>query len=358
MSQVVGNQEITLKGIILFIKKYYKIILKRWYIVAAMCVGFSSYFLYNAFTTKPTYKAKLTFILNDNNKSSLGGVGALLGQFGLAGGGGEGNFDKIIELSHSNRILNSALFSKTTIERKEDFFANHLIEYMDLHTEWKADTTKGLRDFTFKTGNFESFNRLENHALNKVLARINDKKDPLFESSYGKLSAIFIMSFHSTQEDLSIQLLRKIFENLSDFYVMKTTERERQTYDVLRQQKDSIYSVMRGKEVSAAQFQDFNRGLILQSEKVKGDQIQKDAQIATLAYGEMLKQFAIADFALKNNTPFIQSIDMPNAPLEVEKKSKKWALLLGLTLGFGISTFGIVFWHILKKAIHEANTTT
>ena len=115
---------------------------------------------------------------------------------------------------------------------------------------------------------------------------------------------------------------------------------------------------MRGKEVSAAQFQDFNRGLILQSEKVKGDQIQKDAQIATLAYGEMLKQFAIADFALKNNTPFIQSIDMPNAPLEVEKKSKKWALLLGFTLGFGLSTFGIVFWHILKKAIQEANTTT
>jgi hypothetical protein len=274
-------------------------------------------------------------------------------QFGLGGGGGEGNLDKIVELSRTGRILKSAIFSKATIDGRTDFFANHIIRAMNLHEEWKTDTT-GLPNFLFTHGEFEQFNRVENHATNDILDLLNAKKDPLFQCGYAKLTTIFSMTIVSPNEELSIQLVRKIFENLSEFYVMKTTERERQTHDVLRAQKDSIYAVMRGKEVSAARFQDFNRGLVLQSEKVKGDQMQKDAQIATLAYGEMLKQFAIADFALKNNTPFIQPIDMPAAPLDRKKDSKRKALMLGFSIGLLLSIGGIIIVHIVSTAVKEA----
>jgi hypothetical protein len=351
--QNIGNQEITLRGVILFLIKYAKIVRRRWYIVALSCLLFSSYNLYNAFKAKWKYNANLTFMLNDADKGGMGGIGSLLGQFGLGGGGGEGNLDKIVELSRTGRILKSAIFSKATIDGRTDFFANHIIRAMNLHEEWKTDTT-GLPNFLFTHGEFEQFNRVENHATNDILDLLNAKKDPLFQCGYAKLTTIFSMTIVSPNEELSIQLVRKIFENLSEFYVMKTTERERQTHDVLRAQKDSIYAVMRGKEVSAARFQDFNRGLVLQSEKVKGDQMQKDAQIATLAYGEMLKQFAIADFALKNNTPFIQPIDMPAAPLDRKKDSKRKALMLGFSIGLLLSIGGIIIVHIVSTAVKEA----
>jgi hypothetical protein len=352
--QNIGNQEITLRSVIQFLIKYAKIVRQRWYVVALSCSLFSAYFLYEAFHAHWQYQANLTFMLNDTEKGGLGGIGSLLGQFGIGGGGvGEGNLDKIVELSRTSRILKTALFSKATIDGQADFFANHLIRASDLHEEWEKDTT-GLPNFLFTRGEFESFNRLENHATNELLNLMNAKKDPIFQCGYAKLSTIFSMSLTSQNEELSIQLVRKIFENLSEFYVMKTTERERQTHDVLRAQKDSVYAVMRGKEVSAARFQDFNRGLILQSEKVKGDQMQKDAQIATLAYGEMLKQYAIADFALKNNTPFIQPIDMPTAPLERKKESKRKALMLGIGLGLLLSIGGIMIFHIVSKAAKEA----
>ncbi len=352
-TQNIGNQEITLRGAIQFIVRYSKIVRQRWYIVVLLCGLFSAYFLYQAFNAQWKYQANLTFMLNDGDKGGMGGIGSLLGQFGLGGGGGEGNLDKIVELSRTSRILKTALFSKATIDGREDFFANHVIRATGLHDEWKKDTT-GLPNFLFTRGDFEQFNRLENHAANDILGLMNAKKDPLFSCGYAKLSTIFSMSFNSGNEELSIQLVRKIFENLSEFYVMKTTERERQTHDVLRAQKDSVYAVMRGKEVGAARFQDFNRGLVLQSEKVKGDQMQKDAQIATLAYGEMLKQYAIADFALKNNTPFIQPIDMPTAPLDRKKDSKRKALMLGLGLGLVLSIGGIIVGHIFLTALKEA----
>jgi hypothetical protein len=296
-------------------------------------------------------------MLNDGEKGGLGGIGSLLGQFGLGGGGGEGNLDKIVELSRTSRILKTALFSKATIDGRTDFFANHIIRINGLHDEWKKDTT-GLPNFLFTRGEFEDFNRLENHATNEVVGLMNAKKDPLFQCGYAKLSTIFSMTLTSPSEELSIQLVRKIFENLSEFYVMKTTERERQTHDVLRAQKDSIYAVMRGKEASAAQFKDVSRGLVLESAKVRGDQMTKDANIATVAYAEMMKQFAIADFALKNNTPFIQPIDMPTAPLDRKKDSKRKALMLGFALGLFLSVGGIVVGHIVSTAVKDALSNT
>lgn len=356
-TQNIGNQEITLRGVIQFLIKYYGIVKKRWYVVALTCLLFSSYFLYYAYQAKWTYQANLTFMLNDGDKGGIGGIGSLLGQFGIGGGGGEGNLDKIVELSRTSRILKTALFSKATIDGRNDFFANHIIRIKGLHSEWAKDTS-GLPNFLFTRGEFEDFNRLENHATNDIIDLMNAKKDPLFQCGYAKLSTIFSMSLNSPNEELSIQLVRKIFENLSEFYVMKTTERERQTHDVLRAQKDSIYAVMRGKETSAARFKDVSRGLVLESAKVKGEQMQKDASIATLAYGEMLKQFAIADFALKNNTPFIQPIDMPTAPLDRKKDSKRKALMLGFGLGLFIGIGGIVVSHIVSTAVKEALTNT
>jgi uncharacterized protein involved in exopolysaccharide biosynthesis len=351
----IKNDEITLTGIIIFIRRYVQLLWRRWYIVAAACGLLGGYFLYKAIKSIPTYEAKMTFMLSETDKSSIGAFSSLLGQFGLGGGGGggEGNLDKIVEIAHSHRIIKTALFTKSVIGGKEDFYANHIIDQFNLHKEWATDTM-GLPNFVFKRGDFELFNRTENHATNQILSTIRSKNNPLFNVSYAKLSTILSMNFKSPNEELTVSFISTVFTILGDFYVNKRTERERQTYELLKNSADSIRSEMKGKERSAARFRDFNRGLVLESEKIKGDQMQKDAQIATLAYGENIKQLAIADFALKSNTPFIQPIDVPTLPLSPVKESKRKALMLGVALGFFLSAGGIIVWDVLRKAIQEA----
>ena len=50
-------------------------------------------------------------------------------------------------------------------------------------------------------------------------------------------------------------------------------------------------------------------------------------------YGESIKNLEIADFSLKNKTPFIQIIDRPFAPLTPIFKSKLMAIIKGGFLG-------------------------
>jgi hypothetical protein len=348
------DDEITLKDIIVKVMTYYRLVLRKWYIVILLSGVLAGFFLYQAYKTKPVYKAVLTFMLNDAQGSAMG-VSSLLGQFGLGSGNtGMANLDKIVEISKSHRILKTALFTKTALDGQSDFFANHFIRILEFKKMWKKDTT-GLATFEgFKSDNFENFSRLENKVLFTLLNKLIGKDKPLLASSYEKKSTILTMALSSPHEELSIGFVKTIFAHLSEFYVLKSTERERQNYDIIRAQKDSLYNIMRSKEIGAARFEDKNQGLIFQTDKVQGSLMRKDAQIAGLAYGEILKNFAVADYALKNNTPFIQEIDIPYPPIKPVRKSKLMAIITGGALGVFLSLIWIIGGSIIGNAIREA----
>ncbi|MBL7815074.1 MAG: hypothetical protein JNL70_08690 [Saprospiraceae bacterium] len=344
----IENDEITLKDIILTIKEYGWEVLRHWYIVALCVVPLTSYLLYKAIKTKPTYNASLTFLVNGNEGSSLG-IAAIAGKLGLDGlGGGNTNLDKITGLSKSRRIVQMALFRRAIIDGKDDFFANHLIRTEDLHQNWANDTT-GLKDFTFKHGDFEKFTRTENSAL-LALYDILSGKNGIFSCSFAKMSEMLTLDLKTTNETLSIELLKAIFAELSEFYVEKTTTKESKTYKVLKHQSDSIRRLARSREASAASFDDRTRGLILNEDKLPSEQMKKEALIYNTMYAESQKNLAIAGFALENKAPYIQEIDTPIAPLEPVKKSKKTALLIGVFIGGFIGT-GFV---VLRKKIRDS----
>jgi hypothetical protein len=342
------GDEITLKELILKIKEYTSEIVKRWYVPALFALFLSAYMLYQAFTTKPTYQAELTYIVNEADKSGMGGLGSLLGAFG-AGTVGKSSPDMINELARSERIMNTSLFAKFKIDDIDDFFANHFIRIYDLHKGWEKDTT-GLKGFTFKKGNFEAFTRLENKALNAIHGILIGKSGK-FNPSFDKKSGIMKMVFQSPSEALSINFTRIVFTDLGDFYVNSTTERERTNYMTLKAQQDSVFALMKSKGQSAANFSDYQRGLLLQSDAFKGQMLKQESQVAGAVYTELMKQFAVADYALRNNTPFISAIDLPKEPLEPTKKSKKMALIIGVFGGVFIGSLLIIFRRIYLNAM-------
>jgi hypothetical protein len=344
----VETDEISFRDIVLGVQEYGREILRNWYWIFVFALPLAGYLFYKAATTKPTYSASLTFLVNSNEGSSLG-IAAIAGKLGLDGlGGGNTNLDKITGLSKSRRIVQMALFRREVIDGKDDFFANHLIREQGLHDSWKNDTT-GLKDFLFKNDSFLQFTRAENSALLTLYDILSGQKG-IFSCSFVKTSEMLTLDLTTTNETLSIELLQAIFSELSNFYIKKSTTKESKTYQVLKDQSDSLKRLARAREASAANFDDRQRGLILNQDKLPSEQMKKEAMIYNTMYAESQKNLAIAGFSLENKAPYIQEIDSPIAPIQPKKKSKKMALVLGCLIG---GFLGVLFV-VLRKKIRDS----
>ncbi len=342
----IENDEITLKELILKTKEYFIEIIRYWYIVLLFILPIASYMFYDAYKTKATYKADLTFSVNADQGTSLG-LAAALG--GLGELGGNTKLDKIVELSKSRKISQTALFRRAVINNVDDYFANHLIRERELHVGWAGDTS-GLKDFLFKRSSVDSFTRTENGALLK-LHDILVGKTPIFTGAYDKKSEVMKLSLTTTNEDLSIGLLKVIYDDLSTYYVAKSTSKEERTYKLFRAKADSLKNLVRSKDMSADRYEDRNRGSLFLEDKREADRLKKEAYIYNTLYGETEKNMTLASFALESKAPFIQEIDMPISPIKGEKKSKKMALITGFLLGGFLGAIVIILRKILRESL-------
>ena len=344
----IEDDEITLKELILKIREYSKEIFRNWWILLLFILPISAYMLYEAYNTKKTYKANLTFIVNDDKGASLGLSAALGGLGDLAGGAGS-KLDKIIEFSKSRRILQTALFRTGKIDGITDFYANHLIRDQEFHEKWEKDTT-GLKGFLYKRGDVDNFSRTENKAL-LALQEILVGKKPIFTGSYEKKSEIMKLVLTTNSEELSIDLLRSIYVDLSAYYIDKSISKERKTYDVFKAKGDSLRALSLNKDRSADQYEDNHRGSLFLEDKREADRYKKDAMLYGTLYAETQKNLNLAGFALESKLPYIQDIDMPIAPIKPEIKSKKMALIIGFALGGFLGAIVVILRKILREAM-------
>lgn len=347
--QHIEDDEITLKYLILKVKEYSKEVVRNWWILLLFIIPITGYMYYEALNFKPTYKATLTFIVNDDKGASMG-LAAALGGFGDLGGGSS-KLDKIIELSKSRKILQTALFKRGIINGVEDYFANHLIKDQDLHKKWEKDTT-GLKGFLYKkdSTNFNNFNRVENTVLLDLQNLLVVEK-PIFGGSYDKKSEIMKLTLNTRNEELSILLLRVIYSDLSSYYIDKATSKEKKTYGIFKNKADSLKSLALSKDRSADEYEDNHRGSLFLQDKREADRKKKDAILYATLYGETEKNLNMASFALESKSPYIQDLDMPIAPIKPEQKSKIKAIVIGIISGFFLGIFIITIKKITKDLI-------
>ena len=344
----IENDEITLKDLILKVKEYSKEVRRNWWVLVLFIVPITIYMFYDAYKTKKTYKADLTFLVNDDGGNSLG-LSAALGGLGDLAGGAKSKLDKIIELSKSRRILQTALFKKSKIDNITDFYANHLIRNEDLHKKWQKDTT-GMKDFFYTRGTVDSFNIIENKVLLALQELLVGNK-PIFSGIYDKKSEIMKLSIVTNNEELSINLLRVIYEDLSTYYVEKSTTKEERTYRIFRAKADSLKNLVRAKDIKADRFEDRNRGSLFLEDKREVERLKKEAYIYNTLYGETEKNMNLASFALESKVPYIQEIDLPIAPIKPVKKSKILAIVIGFFVGTFVGSILVILRSIVKKAM-------
>ncbi len=308
----------------------------------------------------PEYTAELTFMLNEDETGSLGGFSALLGQFGFGLGSQESNLDKILELSRTRKIAKEALLTDSvTIHGRSDYLANHIIDNMDSLGKWsqggflsfgKKDKLT-LKGFHFKQNNVEAFTTLENKALKKVHTLLvgDDDVKPILYCSYSDITGIMTMNATTTEEALSIALVKSIFDNLSAYYIEKAVEKQKYDYEIIREKYDSINTRLNTVQYELAAFEDKNKGLYKKQDRLVESRLSLEIQKLSLMLAEAEKNLQLADYTLKNKTPYIQLIDAPIAPIVPATRPALQWIILGAVLGVLLLSMLIV----LRKAFRE-----
>ena len=269
------NDEITLKELILKIQEFWLELWKNklWIIVTSILMA--GIFVLRSYLNPQTFRAELTFMVNEDEGNSLGGMGGLLGQFGFpsSGAGGEFNLDKILELSKSRRIIYPAILDSLPVNQSRSIMANHIIDVYDYHKKWKKSKNEEIHNFRFESNQILGFGKIENIVLkslySKVVGNAKMSNDPLLNSKYDEATGILELAIVSESAPLSEYLVDAIFNKLSQYYVTKTIEPQTVTVNALNEKTDSIKRALANAEVRLAQYDDANLSLFQQKRQGK-----------------------------------------------------------------------------------------
>lgn len=363
MSYIENEEKFTLGDFVkVFLKFIKELLAVKWWIIGsiALCAGI---FLMRTLQKKTTYTAQLTFVIKDNNSNNIGaGVSAVLGQFGLGGGLADGmNFDKLVEFTRSEHIVQKALFNTVEIAGKSDFIANHLLEiYVEDRVNWEKyiKATLELEDtdltsFSFRRDSLSEFTLVEQMFFDQlyVLVRGNEDIGGLMDIVYGDKSTILVLRAKSIQEDISIELVEALYQELSEFHIIEATESTKQAFQILDVKADSILRELNIIENRLSYEISLNESYVSDKEQLRRKRMNRNAQILTVMYGEVLKNKETTAFILQNQTPFFKVIDRPHRPIYPKTPSKLMALIVGSLVGAFLSLLVILLRKVLSTLL-------
>lgn len=331
----------SIKEIFELLKKYFSLVWRRKGWIISLALGMGLILGVRARLQKDTYKAKLSFMVNED-EGGVSGIGAILGEFGFGGGGGVKNYEKIMDIARSNKLLEQVLMENVLLQGQTDFVGNHIIQLYKYHEHWEEDSL--MRGFIYSSTNISTEAAIV--ATKKLVSVLRgDPKDPdsrpLLSIEYDEESTILTIYGTTEFPDLSVEIAKVWYDKVLTFYVKNSTERQQKTLDELTAKSDSIYSLLVGSETGLAKGTD-KLGLIKAMDNLPTAQQSRNMQMYAAMYAEVIKNKETTEFILKSQTPYFQAIDIPTLPLKKMNK-RGWFMwsVIGLIAG-GLLGIGLV----------------
>lgn len=337
------DDEVSIDEFLLSIKYWLQKISKNWKLFSVMCILCCLISFSWRYYQQPTYTAALTLMLSDDGGSSLGGMSAILGQFGLPISSGKYNIDKLIEISRSRVIMEKVFFNKSLVNGKEGILGNHLIELYKITPNSSDSNNLILLD-----PNTTSLaqNQLLKHLYELIVGGSN--KDGLITTEYGRDHYIMNFSFTSLDENLSISFLKEHFKELKRFYINKTVEKQKQTFDIIKAKRDSLYNDLSRTEFELASLKDKSQSSFRNTNNIRLAELSTKSLVLKTAYVKSEENLALVDLTLKDKTPLIQLIDDPVSPITPNSISLIRTLFIGLSFGVLLSSLILLFQYFRK----------
>jgi len=370
MNKSPNNSEeyITIKDIFLKIQSYISEVYKFKYLL--LVVGFlaGAIMAYRTFIKPAMYSEKLTFMMDEKSGDAVQGLNLLGGLFGGAKSGE--NLSRILELFESKKIIHNTLFDTIEINGTRDFLANHIFEeygiqalvnsYKRIGSLYRVGWPKRLlenKDFRFNHGDVNNFTDRENLYLRLLFEKITGSTSAnlprLLNSSLDEDSGIMTISMTSERQEITLGVLKNIYQHLSSFFIEKSVEKQTKTYNIIKMKKDSVLTELKSSEYQLADFKDSNRKLVTVKGYLKQLRLEREVAILNVMYAEAVKQMEATDFALKNKTPVVQVIDLPRRPIFGAKDSFIRSFVFGSMFAMVLLTVFIVLRKFVLDVLSE-----
>ena len=168
----IDNDEISLKELILKMKDWVIFLKSKWKIIILTGIIGGIVGLIIAINDKTTYKAVLTFAMEEEKAGGgFGGAAGLASSFGidLGGGGGGGAFaaSNLAELMKSRLLVEKVLLKPIVIDGKLISLAEYYIQINGLRNGW--DKITKLKSIQFlPNANISSFSRQQDSILERI----------------------------------------------------------------------------------------------------------------------------------------------------------------------------------------------
>lgn len=358
MSEVqhIENDEISLKELILKIKEWVAYLKNKLLLIVFMgLIGGILGFTY-AYFQKPTYKAVLTFALEED-KGSGGGLGGALGlasSFGIdVGGGGGGAFagSNLMELMKSRLLVEKTLLNPVVVNKDTISIAEYYIRNNKLRESWDKKTE--LKNIQFLPNADRSKYSLQQDSLLQTLFIAVTGTKALTIAQKDKKVSITSIEVVSENENFSKVFCENLVKEISDFYIETKSKKARLNTEILQRQADSIRGELNGAitGVAAEMDQVYNLNPAFNVRSTPSKRRQVDVQANTAILTQLIAQLELSKVTLRKETPLIQVIDKPILPLEKEKVGKLKSLILGGFLAGFLTVLYLVFGRLYKNLV-------
>jgi len=351
-----NNDEISLKELIQKIKEWVSYLKTKWKIILlAGIIGASIGIVYALFQ-KPTYKAVLTFALEED-KGGGGGLGGAMGlasTFGIdlgSSGGGAFAGSNLMELMKSRLLVEKTLLNPVVVKGDTFSLAEYYIQINELREKWNKKPE--LKNIQFlPNADRTQFSLQQDSILQTIFKSLTDLKILSILQKDKKVS-ITSIEVISENEQFAKVFCENLAKETSEFYVETKSKKARLNTEILQKQTDSIRNELNNAitGVAAASDNVYNLNPALNVKSSPGKRRQVDVQANTAILTQLVAQLEMSKVTLRKETPLIQVIDRPILPLEKEKVGKLKSLILGGFLAGFLTVLYLIFSNLYKKII-------
>jgi len=351
-----NNDEISLKELIQKIKEWVAFLKTKWKIIFLAGVLGAAIGVVYALFQKPTYKAVLTFALEED-KGSGGGLGGALGlasSFGIdlgSSGGGAFAGTNLMELMKSRLLVEKTLLNPIIIKGDTISLAEYYIQINELREKWTKKPE--LKNIVFlPNADRANFSLQQDSILQTIFKSLTDPKALSINQKDKKVS-ITSIEVISESEKFAKEFCENLAKETSEFYIETKSKKSRLNTEILQRQTDSIRNELNNAitGVAAASDNVYNLNPALNVKSSPGKRRQVDVQANTAILTQLVAQLELSKVTLRKETPLIQVIDRPILPLEKEKVGKLKSLILGGFLAGFLTVLYLVFSTMYKKLL-------
>jgi hypothetical protein len=346
------NDEISLKELIVKVKKWYTYLLSQWKIIFLAGIIGAALGLTYSFIKKPTYAATLSFVVEDEKSTGgLGGALGLAGSLGLdIGSNGSSLFSgsNLTELFKSRSMVEQTLLTPVSFNNKVISLAEMYIQIHKWRDKWN-DQPK-FRNIKFLPNlKRDYFTRVNDSILGVIYSDLS--QNSLSVAQKDKKNAIISIEVSSTNELFSLYFCEALARQVGKFYVETKSKKARINMDILERQVDSVRTELNRAITGVAVANDntFNLNPALNVRRAPSARRQVDVQANTTILTELVKQGELAKVTLRKETPLIQVIDRPILPLPKERFGK----VKGFIVGGILTSFFTMIILIVRRLLRE-----